>query len=463
MMVVHLFSPDKSRDTLFISNYANARDQGRADPRRRRRLDHGVRQPRLCDAGLARSRPAAIARPDRERRRRGAAGAEHPGRLRRPQPAAGRPSPARSRSRCSTLGRLADPERVRQYRRQADRQRRGAAQGRRAGRTGRRWTIRRIPISTAIRRWRSRCSSGRARTRSRPREDITQDDGGDRPSGFRRAEIRHRLQPDRSSSSSRSTPSSRRSSRRSCWSCWWSCCSCRPGAPRSSRSGRHPGVADRHVLPDGAVRLLAQQPVAVRAGARRSASWSTTPSSWSRTSSATSRPGLSPRDAAQRAWTRSARALVAIALVLCAVFMPSAFITGISGQFYRQFALTIAGATVISLVVSLTLSPALCALLLKPHDKQPQGSAGGSGRSTASSALFNCGFDKLSRAAMAGSPARSVRFAVIMLVIYAGIIGLRPQRIPQDAAWLHPAARPRLPDRRRRSCRPALRWRAPTR
>ena len=61
-------------------------------------------------------------------------------------------------------------------------------------------------------------------------------------------------------------------------------------------------------------------------------------------------------------------ALIAIALVLCAVFVPSVFITGISGQFYRQFALTIAGATVISLIVSLTLSPAMCALLLKPHD-----------------------------------------------------------------------------------------------
>ena len=61
-------------------------------------------------------------------------------------------------------------------------------------------------------------------------------------------------------------------------------------------------------------------------------------------------------------------ALIAIALVLCAVFVPSMFITGISGQFYRQFALTIAGATIISLIVSLTLSPAMCALLLKPHE-----------------------------------------------------------------------------------------------
>ena len=87
-----------------------------------------------------------------------------------------------------------------------------------------------------------------------------------------------------------------------------------------------------------------------------------------------------------RAWTRSARALIAIALVLSAVFVPSAFITGISGQFYRQFALTIAGATVISLIVSLTLSPALCALLLKPHDRATEATIGGNGRSTASSA-----------------------------------------------------------------------------
>src|SRR5262249_33120151 len=77
--------------------------------------------------------------------------------------------------------------------------------------------------------------------------------------------------------------------------------------------------------------------------------------------------GLAPREAAIKSMDEVGAALVAIALVLCAVFIPSAFITGISGQFYRQFALTIAGATVISLIVSLTLSPALAALLLKPH------------------------------------------------------------------------------------------------
>src|SRR5271169_5071481 len=70
--------------------------------------------------------------------------------------------------------------------------------------------------------------------------------------------------------------------------------------------------------------------------------------------------GLSPHDAAVKSMDEVGGALIAIPLVLCAVFVPAAFITGISGQFYRQFALTIAGATVISLIVSLTLSPAMC-------------------------------------------------------------------------------------------------------
>ena len=83
--------------------------------------------------------------------------------------------------------------------------------------------------------------------------------------------------------------------------------------------------------------------------------------------------GLSPHDAAVKSMDEVGGALIAIALVLCSVFIPSAFITGISGQFYRQFALTIAGATIISLIVSLTLSPALCAMLLKPHREVEDG------------------------------------------------------------------------------------------
>src|SRR5436189_1898277 len=77
--------------------------------------------------------------------------------------------------------------------------------------------------------------------------------------------------------------------------------------------------------------------------------------------------GKSPRDAARAAMTEVTGPVVAIALVLCAVFVPTAFMAGISGQFYKQFALTIAASTVISAFNSLTLSPALCAILLKPH------------------------------------------------------------------------------------------------
>jgi len=77
--------------------------------------------------------------------------------------------------------------------------------------------------------------------------------------------------------------------------------------------------------------------------------------------------GLSPRDATYRAMREVSGPIIAIAVVLIAVFVPLAFITGLTGQFYRQFALTIAISTVISAINSLTLSPALAALLLKGH------------------------------------------------------------------------------------------------
>src|SRR5262249_8348763 len=77
--------------------------------------------------------------------------------------------------------------------------------------------------------------------------------------------------------------------------------------------------------------------------------------------------GKSPRDAARDAMTEVTGPVIAIALVLCAVFVPTAFRAGIGGQFYKQFALPIAASTVISAFNSLTLSPALCAILLKPH------------------------------------------------------------------------------------------------
>ncbi len=83
--------------------------------------------------------------------------------------------------------------------------------------------------------------------------------------------------------------------------------------------------------------------------------------------------GLTPRDAAYQAMREVSGPIVAIALVLCAVFIPIAFISGLTGQFYRQFALTIAISTIISAFNSLTLSPALAALLLKSHDAPKDG------------------------------------------------------------------------------------------
>jgi multidrug efflux pump len=81
--------------------------------------------------------------------------------------------------------------------------------------------------------------------------------------------------------------------------------------------------------------------------------------------------GLSPREASYRAMDEVSGPIVAIALVLGAVFVPIAFVSGLSGQFYRQFALTITFSTFISAFNSLTLSPALAALLLKPHGAPP--------------------------------------------------------------------------------------------
>jgi multidrug efflux pump len=78
--------------------------------------------------------------------------------------------------------------------------------------------------------------------------------------------------------------------------------------------------------------------------------------------------GLSPHDATIQAMKEVSGPIIAIALVLCAVFVPIAFVSGLTGQFYRQFALTIAISTVISAFCSLTLAPALSAVLLKPHD-----------------------------------------------------------------------------------------------
>jgi multidrug efflux pump len=81
--------------------------------------------------------------------------------------------------------------------------------------------------------------------------------------------------------------------------------------------------------------------------------------------------GLSPREATYKAMQEVSGPIIAIALVLVAVFVPIAFMSGLTGQFYRQFALTISISTIISAFVALTLSPALAAVVLKPHGAEP--------------------------------------------------------------------------------------------
>ncbi|MDX1962056.1 MAG: multidrug efflux RND transporter permease subunit [Pirellulales bacterium] len=134
--------------------------------------------------------------------------------------------------------------------------------------------------------------------------------------------------------------------------------------------------------------------------------------------------GMSPRAASYRAMSEITAAVIAIAFGLSAVFVPTAFLTGITGQFYRQFALTIAVSTLLSALVSLTLTPALCAILLKPHDapkdwftKLYDFLLGWFFRG------FNLAFDKTSNW-YAGAVNFVVRFPVLPLMVYGILIAL---------------------------------------
>ncbi|HEY8383189.1 MAG TPA: multidrug efflux RND transporter permease subunit [Microvirga sp.] len=130
--------------------------------------------------------------------------------------------------------------------------------------------------------------------------------------------------------------------------------------------------------------------------------------------------GMSPRDAAHRTMDEVGSAVVAIALVLAAVFIPTAFIPGISGQFYRQFALTVAVSTIISAFNSLTLSPALAALLLKPHSHERPRNPVTRGANWLA-AKFNNGFDRTANV-YARSVGGLVRHKLLVLPVYAGLI-----------------------------------------
>ncbi|MBS4004437.1 MAG: efflux RND transporter permease subunit, partial [Afipia sp.] len=133
--------------------------------------------------------------------------------------------------------------------------------------------------------------------------------------------------------------------------------------------------------------------------------------------------GVSRREAALLTMQEVGGALVSIALVLCAVFVPTAFLGGISGQFFQQFAVTIAVATAISCFCSLTLSPALASLILRPHEESKKPAswnfiARGWEKFIG---VFNRGFDRLSHGY--GSAAGFViRHSVVMLIAYLILI-----------------------------------------
>jgi multidrug efflux pump len=134
--------------------------------------------------------------------------------------------------------------------------------------------------------------------------------------------------------------------------------------------------------------------------------------------------GLSPKDATRQAMKEVTSPIVATAMVLCAVFVPTAFISGLTGEFYRQFALTIAISTVISAFNSLTLSPALAALLLKERGAPKDALSRGIDRSLGwvfrpFNRMFHRGSDRY-----VGGVTRVLRGGSIGLFVYAGLIGL---------------------------------------
>jgi HAE1 family hydrophobic/amphiphilic exporter-1 len=208
------------------------------------------------------------------------------------------------------------------------------------------------------------------------------------------------------------------------------------------------------------LRRLAEQPVAVRPGAgdrhrrrrrhRRG-----------RERRANLEAGMSPKEAAYATMDEVGGALIAIALVLVAVFVPTAVHHGISGQFYKQFALTIASATVISCMVSLTLSPAMAALVLRPKPEHPVRETGWKRPFQVFGERFNAGFSALSNR-YGEVTSRNVRRGPLMVVIYIVLLAFTVWRFMATPTGFIPAQDQGYSSRWC-NCRPARRWRAPTR
>ena len=137
------------------------------------------------------------------------------------------------------------------------------------------------------------------------------------------------------------------------------------------------------------------------------------------------RNGLSPRESARKTMDEVGSALIAMGLVLVAVFLPTLFLEGISGKFYQAFGITIAVATMISVAVSLTLSPALAAILMKSHDQDKPEKPVKWYRSPVKAFFngFNRGMEGLS-SRYGWFVGKTIRMGLIMLVIYAGLMTL---------------------------------------
>ncbi len=156
--------------------------------------------------------------------------------------------------------------------------------------------------------------------------------------------------------------------------------------------------------------------------------------------------GDSPREAARNTMTEVGSALVSMGLVLVAVFLPTMFLEGISGQFFRQFGLTISVSTIISVFVSLTLSPALAALLLKPKEAHNETKALKWYQKPIAkfTGWFNTNMDQLSER-YGTSVGKLTRKGLIVMVVYAGLMvltGVEFNRVPtgfipeQDQGYL---------------------------
>ena len=368
LLAIHLYSPDESRDTLYLSNYATlhikdvlARLPGVGDVQFQGGREYAMRIWLDPDKAAAYDLTASdVLAALRAQNLQVSAGILN-------QPPT--PSDEAYQINVEALGRLSTPEQFANIIVKSDNR----------GRVTRVRDIGRVEVGAAdygSTAYMDRSNATTLLIYAEPGANSLAVDhevaGGD-AGAEERLSARRRLRPSstirRSSSRSRSTRSSSRFSWRSFW--WWASCSssCRIGERPSFRSLRFPSPwsgRSRSLWPSA----YRSTTCPCSAWCSRSASSSTTRSSSSKTSSATCATACRPSQAAHRTMDEVGGALISIALTLCAVFVPSAFISGISGLFFRQFAVTISASTVISCFVSLTLSPALCAVLFKAHYEQ---------------------------------------------------------------------------------------------